>query len=69
MLTHSGQPIAVLLHPSQLRTRRQSPLLEAAANRLEQLRQTRQTRSDRGQGLSEMQAEELIADVRRGRDQ
>ena len=67
-LIQHGKPIAILLHPSQLRARRQSPILEAAANRLERLRRTRQTRPERGQGLSETQAEALIEEVRHGRD-
>jgi prevent-host-death family protein len=68
VLTQSGQPIAVLLHPSQLRVRRQSPILGAGADRLELLRQARQIRPERGHGLSETHAEALVEEVRRGRD-
>ena len=67
VLTQYGQAVAVLIHPSRLRDRRASAVLDAAARRLEELRAARR-HPDRGQGLSAARAEELVTEVRAARD-
>ena len=65
VLTQHGEPVAVLLHPSQLRARRASPRLDRAAKRLEELRSAP---SPRRAGIGPARAEELAAEVRADRD-
>jgi prevent-host-death family protein len=68
VLTQNGEPVAVLVHPSQLGARRASPLLAASEDRLEQLREARDRKPDRGAGLSAARARRLVADIRAARD-
>lgn len=52
VLTQHGEPVAVLVHPAQLRARHAAPSLEAASRRLEGLEEARERRPDRGPGLA-----------------
>jgi prevent-host-death family protein len=69
VLTQNGEAVAVLVHPSQLRARRPSPLLDAAAGRLEELQEARRRRPERGPGINATRAEQLVAELRRARDE
>lgn len=68
VLTRHGRPVAVLVSPDALRTRRATDAL-AAAGRLADLRRTLPTghRSNTA-GLTPARADELAAAVRAGRD-
>jgi antitoxin (DNA-binding transcriptional repressor) of toxin-antitoxin stability system len=66
-ITRHGQPVAVVVRPDILRIRRADRALAAAAN-VRNLVATGPGTALAVEGLSEAQAEELIAEVRFGRD-
>lgn len=68
-LTQHGDVVAILLHPSQARARRQSPLLDAGVRRLEDLLEARRHLAGRGAGISAARAQKLTAGVRAARDE
>ncbi|MGH2950797.1 MAG: type II toxin-antitoxin system Phd/YefM family antitoxin [Solirubrobacterales bacterium] len=69
VLTQNGEPVAVILHPTKLKARRDMPTWGAAAARLDRLREARHARPERGAGLDPERAEQLVAEVRRARDE
>ena len=66
-ITRHGKPVAVLVHPDALRVRRAGEAFEAAAVLDRQLEDARHRPLPAG-GISEARAEEMIADIRAGRD-
>ena len=68
-ITRHGQPVAVLVRPDALRARRAGAAMDAATRIRDALTAGRAARvpSTAG-GVSEARAEELIADVRAGRE-
>jgi antitoxin (DNA-binding transcriptional repressor) of toxin-antitoxin stability system len=66
-ITRHGHPVAVLVRPDALRARRASAAMEGAAMVRDVLAAGRAARLTSA-GLSEARAEELIADVRSGRE-
>jgi antitoxin (DNA-binding transcriptional repressor) of toxin-antitoxin stability system len=67
VLTRHGREIAVIVRPDALRIRRAGPALDAAAGVRDRLEAARRAPLP-DQGLSQQQAESLVADVRAGRD-
>jgi antitoxin (DNA-binding transcriptional repressor) of toxin-antitoxin stability system len=66
-ITRHGQPVAVVVRPEALRSRRAGSVLASAAQVRDLLVAGRETPLG-GVGLSNARAEELVADVRAGRD-
>lgn len=68
IITRHGQPVAVLVRPDALRSRRAERAL-ATADRIRQLMAAdRHTPLSEIPGISRKYAEELVAEVRAGRD-
>jgi antitoxin (DNA-binding transcriptional repressor) of toxin-antitoxin stability system len=67
-LSQNGQVIAVLVHPSKLRSQVRTPNTIAAENFLENLKRARTERRPLQPVLSPAFAEELANDLRRERD-
>ena len=65
-ISRHGRPVAVLIRPDALRSRRADPALAAARDVEKGLYKARQSPRPRN-GLSPDYAEELIAEVRAGR--
>ena len=65
-ITRHGRPVAVLIRPDALRSRRAHAALDGA-EAIHQLLAAASTPSG-GAGLTESRAEELIAEIRAGRD-
>jgi prevent-host-death family protein len=67
-LTRHGEAVAVVVRPDRLRARRSEKVFEEAARLGELLAEGRQTPLGQGPGISEERAEELLAEVRAGRE-
>lgn len=67
-ITRHGHPIAVIVRPDALRSRRADQAFAAAADVAKLLRDERQDRLPAAIGLSTGRADELVAAVRAGRD-
>lgn len=67
-LTRHGQPVAVIVRPDALRARRAEAAFAAADEIRAMLEEARHTKLDDAMGLTYDQAEELIAEIRAGRD-
>ena len=67
-ITRHGQPVAVLVRPDALRSRRAGAALEDAARIYDLLAEAAVTALPEGPGLTAQRAEELIAGIRAGRD-
>lgn len=67
-ITRHGQPVAVLIRPDALRSRRAESAFEGAARVREALAGGRATRLPAPEAVSPARAEELIEAVRAGRD-
>ena len=67
-ITRHGKAVAVLVRPDALRTRRAERALEAAAALQRQLDDARRRPLSTAGAISESRAEELIAEVRAGRE-
>jgi antitoxin (DNA-binding transcriptional repressor) of toxin-antitoxin stability system len=67
VLTRHGRQIAVIVRPDALRVRRAGPALDAAAQIHDRLEAARRAPLP-GRGLTSRQAEEMVAEVRSGRD-
>jgi len=66
-ITRHGRPVAILVGPDALRVRRARAALDGAA-RIHQLLAEAASAPPEGVGLTESRAEELIAEIRAGRD-
>jgi prevent-host-death family protein len=67
-ITRHGRPVAVLVRPDALRSRRAGPALDDAARIHELLTQAAAADLPEGPGLTAQRAEALIAEIRAGRD-
>ena len=67
-ITRHGHPVAVLVRPDALRVRRAGAAIDRAAMVREALAAGRAARLPSASGVSKARAEELVADVRAGRD-
>ena len=67
-ITRHGQPVAVLVRPDALRSRRAQAALDGAEAIHQLLTAAASATSPQGEGLSDARAEELIAEIRAGRD-
>lgn len=67
-ITRHGRPVAVVVRPDSLRSRRADHVLAAADAISERLRAARRMPLSRSGGLTTERAEELVADIRAGRD-
>ena len=67
-ITRHGRPVAVLVHPDALRSRRAESALDEAARIHDLLAEASATPLPEGTGLTERRAEELIAGIRASRD-
>ena len=67
-ITRHGQPVAVLVRPDALRVRRAETALDDAARIHDLLAEAAAAPLPQGSGLTEQRAEELIAEIRAGRD-
>jgi prevent-host-death family protein len=68
IITRHGRPVAVVLHPDAVRSRRADAALATADRIRELLRSGRASPLPTGGGLSERRAEELIDEIRGGRE-
>lgn len=68
VVTRHGKPVAVLVRPDALRSRRAGKALEDAARVHDLLAEAATTSLPGGTGLTEQRAEELIAAIRAGRN-
>ena len=66
-ITRHGRPVAVLVRPDALRSRRARAALDGA-EAVHQLIATAAPAAPAGAGLTEARADELIAEIRAGRD-
>lgn len=66
-ITRHGRAVAVLVRPDTLRVRRARAALDGA-ERIHQLLAEAASAPAQGAGLTEARAEELIAEIRAGRD-
>jgi antitoxin (DNA-binding transcriptional repressor) of toxin-antitoxin stability system len=66
-LTRHGRPVAVVVRPDTLRTRRADDSIAAAARVRERLEQSRRIRLDAMPAVSEQGADSLLANVRAAR--
>ena len=66
-ITRHGQPVAVVVRPDALRARRAGRALATAAAVGDALELGRSARLSSNKGLSPERADELVADVRSGR--
>jgi prevent-host-death family protein len=67
-ITRHGRPVAVLVRPDALRSRRAGAALDDAERIHELLTQAAAADLADGPGLTAQRAEELIAEIRAGRD-
>ena len=67
-ITRHGRPVAVLVRPDALRSRRASAVLDDAQRIHELLTQAAAAPLPEGAGLTAQRAEELIGEIRAGRD-
>jgi antitoxin (DNA-binding transcriptional repressor) of toxin-antitoxin stability system len=67
-ITRHGRPVAVLVRPDALRSRRARAALDGAEAIHQLLAAAASGGSPEGSGLSADRAEELIAEIRAGRD-
>jgi antitoxin (DNA-binding transcriptional repressor) of toxin-antitoxin stability system len=67
-ITRHGRPVAVLVRPDALRVRRAEVVLDEAARIHNLLAEAATAPLPEGTGLTEQRAEELIAEIRAGRD-
>jgi len=67
-ITRHGQPVAVILRPDAVRARRSSPVFEQAAELHEALKRARHEPIPPRGVISVERAEELIKEIRAGRD-
>jgi prevent-host-death family protein len=67
-ITRHGRPVAVLVRPDALRSRRAGAALDDAERIHELLAQAAAADLPEGPGLTARRAEELIAEIRAGRD-
>ena len=67
-ITRHGRPVAVLVRPDVLRARRAGAALDEADRIHELLAQAAAADLPAGPGLTAQRAEELIAEIRTGRD-
>lgn len=67
-ITRHDRPVAVLVRPDALRSRRAGVVLAAAERIHELLAQAATADLPEGPGLTAQRAEELIAEIRAGRD-
>ena len=67
-ITRHGRPVAVLIRPDALRVRHAEVVLDEAAQIHNLLAEAAATPLPEGTGLTEQRAEELIAQIRAGRD-
>ena len=67
-ITRHGRPVAVLVRPDVLRSRRAGAALADAERIHELLTQAPAADLPEGSGLTAQRAEELIAEIRAGRD-
>ncbi|HWG60758.1 MAG TPA: type II toxin-antitoxin system prevent-host-death family antitoxin [Streptosporangiaceae bacterium] len=68
VITRYGRPVAVLVRPDALRSRRAGAALDGAALIHDLLAEAAATPLPEGTGLTEHRAEELIAQIRASRD-
>lgn len=68
-ITRHGRPVAVVVRPDVLRSRRAEGALQQAGEVHELLAAARGRPLSRSSGVSLQYAEELIGDIRAGRDQ
>lgn len=66
-ITRHGKPVAVVVRPDALRSRRADVALESAAKVRDLLAAGRSSPLPRDHGLSEARAEELVAEARASR--
>lgn len=66
-ITRHGRPVAVLVRPDALRSRRAQAALDDAA-RIHELLASAATAAPEGTGMTAQRAEELIAQIRADRD-
>jgi prevent-host-death family protein len=66
-ITRHGRPVAVLVRPDALRSRRARAAFDGA-EAIHQLLATAAAAPPEGEGLTPARAEELIAEIRAGRD-
>jgi antitoxin (DNA-binding transcriptional repressor) of toxin-antitoxin stability system len=67
-ITRHGRPVAVLVRPGALRSRRARAALDGAEAIHQLLAEAASGARPEGNGLTEARAEELIAEIRAGRD-
>lgn len=67
-ITRHGRPVAVLVRPDVMRSRRAQAALDAAEGVHELLAAAASGAAPEGEGLAEARAAELIAEIRAGRD-
>lgn len=67
-ITRHGRPVAVLVRPDTLRSRRAGAALHGAERIHQMLADAATAALPDGPGLTESRAEELIAEIRAGRD-
>ena len=67
-ITRHGRPVAVLIRPDALRSRRARAALDDADRIHELLTEAAATALPEGSGLTAQRAEELIGEIRAGRD-
>jgi len=67
-ITRHGQPVAVLVRPEALRSRRAEPALAAATRLDRMLSAAREAPALPGAGITGARAEELVREVRAARD-
>jgi prevent-host-death family protein len=67
-ITRHGRPVAVVVRPDALRARRAAAAMQGAAKVRDVLAAGRAAKLPPARGVSEARAEELIADVRAGRE-
>jgi prevent-host-death family protein len=67
-ITRHGRPVAVIVRPDVLHSRRAQAALEDADRIHQLLTEAARTALPKGPGLTAQRAEELISDIRAGRD-
>jgi prevent-host-death family protein len=67
-ITRHGRPVAILVRPDALRSRRAQAALDGAARIHELLAEAAAAAVPEGTGLTAQRAEELIREIRLGRD-
>ncbi|MGI8426666.1 MAG: type II toxin-antitoxin system Phd/YefM family antitoxin [Actinomycetota bacterium] len=67
-ITRHGRPVAVLVRPDSLRFRKAGAALASAGRVREALKKGRQAPLPSAKGLTRKRAEDLIAEVQKGRD-